>query len=1230
MPYFAYICKFNKLVAMNARKTAKRLGKITLWILGIWMGLLLLIQIVLSPAVLTRIINSLASDYVDAEVSFGKASVSVFSHFPKITLNLEDVEITYPHDRFDSLERKSMQGALLYSGCGETADTLASLRRLSASVSLLPLIAGDIRLPHIEIDSPKVFAHYYDENHANWNIFGTSEDSEGEAPSEPSDTTEPKSTGSTDTEDGMNIILKRIDMTGNPKIVYTDCQDSLYALITMKNMSFDGHFETEALHKLLADATIDSLFVAGRYGKDTLALGLDRLRLKDNGSHMNMQLQAKTFMATETFGRMMVPVDFTVDLSLHEDPGIAVSLRNIATDIATIPATGNIDVKMRDDRVITEGNIDISRCRIQTVLHRYLAQFIPELNEVRTDTEVSAKATVSGHYGYEDGVMPYVQVVLTVPDSGIDYSTFPEKIHLGMDARFRMDTTGVMSADVTRARIHTYGLGLDAVCGIYDMTGDDPEIEIHGGLRAALDSLRHFLPDTLNMVADGRLAADLDGTMRMSNLDMYGFSKAGIEGSISGDGILFRMPDDTIDVRMDGIDLRLAPEQITSRRDSSKTFRLMGLTGTLAMADINYKESVIFKGKNIDFGAKNSADELNEDQQNVSYLGGRFNAEMMQLDDSEGTSIKLEKTRNSFQMRPKRGQPTIPVLSLKNENLRITYMTADNRVILTDSKISAEAAMNTIDRKRRREAYLDSIAKIYPDIPRDSLFRHLRAQRTAQSVPSWMTEEDFKRSDIKVDLNETIRKYYREWDIKGNAGIRTGIVMTPYLPLRNIIRGASLSLTNNHVSIDSMKMIAGESELCAKGSINGLRRVMLGNGNIMMDLDISSGSMNADELLKAFSIGSQYEADGAKPKEEMTNAEFFKQVTTDTVKTSVSSAPALFVIPGNINADITLSTSGIRYKDLNISSFTADMHIRERCAQLIGTSMRSNMGGFDLDAFYVTRNKDDIRAGFCLDVKDVTSERVIGLVPEIGELIPMIGSIKGLLNCEIAATASLDTTMNIITPSVNGILRMSGKDLSISDDEIYTSVAKMLLFKNKKKGEIDNLQIEGTIRDNTIEVFPFILKVDRYTLGLSGVQNMDMSYRHHVSVLRSPLLIRLGLNLSGPDYDHIKFRLGKALYRAKKMPSFTAVIDQTKNDLRYSIYNIFETGIDNTLENRDMQARIRHHQSSIGYVNAAEMEMEDLSDDEMNKLEDSGNADSVLEEAMAAAVMAVQEILGNN
>lgn len=1218
--FFIFIfvdCKHLFETIMNASKILRRSGKILLWIFGIWMGLLLILQIVLLSPIFTNIANSVTEGLFDAQVSIGSAYGSVLRHFPRITFTVEDLEITYPHERYDSIAKAGVQGHLLYSGCGESVDTLASIKKLSASVSLLSLISGDIKLPHIDVDSPKLYAHSYDQNHANWNIFF-----EDEEVSEQVDTTAGDG-------ESMNIILKSLSITGRPRIVYTDCQDSLFALITLRDMSFDGHFETNALHNTLADSKLEHLFVAGRYGADTLALGLDMLKTIDMDTHMRMEIQANTFLATEAFGRMKVPIFFASDISLPEDSGMAVSLRNMEADIATIPASGDLDVVLLDDKVAVEGQIGITQCKLQKVLHDYLAHFVPELNHVKTNTVLSAATKISGSYNFETGTLPEIEVSIDIPDSEIDYDSFPKQIEMGMNGSFQMDSTGTMHADVTKARIHTYGLGLDTAFGIEDITGEDPKIRIDGDIKASLDSLRHFLPDSLNLIARGDISAELKGTIKMSEMDMYTFSNAGLEGNIICDEVIFQMPDDTIDVRMDGMDIRLKPEVITSRRDPSRSFRLMGINGLLASADITYKDAFTFKGNKIDVGARNSADNDKEEQQSINYLGGHVNAGLLQINDSEGTSIKLDNTKNTFQMRPKRGQPNIPVLSLTNQNQRITYITNDNRTILTDSKFAVKASMNTLDRAKRREAFMDSLAKAHPGVPRDSMFAHLRALRAVPSVPSWMMDKELRSSDIKVNLNETLKKYYREWDVEGKAGIRTGIIMSPYFPLRNILRGTSMSFDNDRVGIDSLKMMSGDSEIKAIGELSGLRRVMLGRGNIMVDLDLSSGNVNADELLKAYTVGSQFVSDTTSSNSEISNSEFFKQVTTEAINAE-SSEPTLLILPGNVVASINLDASGIKYKDLNISSFTADMLIKERCAQLTKTTMRSNMGGFDLEAFYATKSKKDIRTGFCLDIKDVTSERVIALMPEIAEVMPMVGSIHGKLNCEFAATASLDTTMSIIMPTVNGIVRLKGHNLSISDDEVYTSVAKMLLFKNKKKGEINELSIEGAIKDNRLEIFPFILKVDRYTLGLSGVQNMDMSFKHHVSVLRSPLLIRLGLNLSGPDYDNMKFRLGRAQYRIKKIPSFSSVIDQTKSDLKNSIYTIFDTGIDKTIGRQDMHSRIVRHQSAIGYTNAAEVEMEELSKDEQEQLKESENTEAVREEAIAAAVAAVQEVLKNN
>ena len=79
-------------------------GKVVLWTAGVILGLMIILEVVLSGTFLTRMVEKVAADFVDGDVSFGKASVSMFRRFPAAVLTLEDFSVTYPAERFDSLE----------------------------------------------------------------------------------------------------------------------------------------------------------------------------------------------------------------------------------------------------------------------------------------------------------------------------------------------------------------------------------------------------------------------------------------------------------------------------------------------------------------------------------------------------------------------------------------------------------------------------------------------------------------------------------------------------------------------------------------------------------------------------------------------------------------------------------------------------------------------------------------------------------------------------------------------------------------------------------------------------------------------------------------------------------------------------------------------------------------------------------------------------------------------
>lgn len=1165
-----------------------------LWVLGILLGLMVILEIVLSGPVLTRVVNRVAASYVDGKMEFGKARVSLLRRFPAVTLTLEEVSLTYPAERFDSLERVGVQGHLMHAGCAEISDTLASFDRFSVGLSLPALATGTIKVPYMRLDKPRIFAHAYADGSVNWDMFML-----GEAEEEVEDTTE--SSG------GLpKLVIGKVMMTGRPHIVYTDCRDTIFAAIGMKRMMLNGNIDSRKVSRSRIGLTLDSLFVAGRISRDTLAAGIDRLYLHENGKTVEMDLASKAFIATREYGRIRVPMNVSGTLSLPKDSIPAVRLNDLKVNIAHIPLYGDADLRFMSGKTAIKADLGIDGCKVETILKDYASHIIPEAGLVSTDAVIDMTVHADGYYDHQNGSLPQMLAELTIPDCGIAYDGFPgQTLKLGFKAEAEITGTGRVNAKITRMNAGIPGLELTAVGGGKDLLGADPDLEIDGILLAELDSLNSFLPDSLGIHACGSMSAFVKGSAKLSQLDIYNFSSSSLTGEIQGDGIVVDMPADTISATLDGVRITLGPEKRVSRRDSSRVTNLVGITGKIAKADIRYTEAISLKADNFSISAKNVTDtEIAADSTHKIYpFRGTVGAERLSLRDSDGTSLRLTETSNSFNIFPKKGQPSVPMLMLTSRNKRISLRYDVNRGMLNDANVRVTASMNTFEKRRKMNAFMDSLARIYPYIPKDSLLRHhVTATRGQFRPPVAIAENDFKNEDIDISLDKGLAKYFREWDINGKLTVGRSRVMTPLFPLRNTLNGFELTFNNDRVGIDSLSISSGDSDLSATGELTGLRRALLGRrGALKLDVDIVSEKMNANELLTAYTAGANYSGDGVSQEEDIDDEEFMEEIILDS--TAVSAAPSLIVVPGNLNADIRLTAGNITYSDLNVDIMTADLLIKDRCLRITNTQAMTNMGYIDLEGFYATRSKEDIKTGFSMNFKDITAEKVINLMPAIDTLMPLLKSFGGMLNCELAATAQLDTNMNIVMPSINGILRIGGEDLYIKDNDMFKKMAKLLVFKNKKEGHIDRMTVEGVIKDSKVEVFPFILEMDRYMLGLSGVQNMDMSFRYHASLIKSPFLVKLGIDVYGPDFDNMKFKIGKPKYKTRDVPVFSTVIDNTKINLVESIRSVFDKGVDEVMRSNRFHQAIEEHKKKIGYVQAVDQRMEELSADEQKQLE---------------------------
>ena len=850
-----------------------------------------------------------------------------------------------------------------------------------------------------------------------------------------------------------------------------------------------------------------------------------------------------------------------------------------------------------------EGRKDTLHFVIDSDASLKFAPFKVSAVELEADKTIEIHARGEGDYIYPNGGLHSFDASLKIPESEIIYTETGDIVSLVLDLSASKDKDGLVSATLDKVILLCNGLKLQASGSVPDLMDEDPLVRLDGRMSADLSRIGRFIPDSIGISSSGSLTAALNGDIRLSQMDLYRFSESGIKGGISGKDISIKIPKDSIDITFDEFDIAIEPETMKSRIDSSLAVRLMGIHGMIGKARLAYGLMGV-EGERVNISAKSS---IESDTTKVNTLGGRINAASLALTDASGVEVIFRDTENGFQMLPKKGRSDVPLLTFNSRNSRIMLKDGTNRIILTDAKFGATAAMNTVERRLRGRMFLDSLAKAYPDIPRDSLMFHLRSQRLEREIPEWLTEEDFKKQDLDIKLDETLAKYFREWDLTGDIDVRTGILMTPYFPVRNILRGLEVTFDNNRIGIDSIKVRSGDSEIAAKGELTGLRRALLGRGGLKLDLDIMSDKMNANELLTAYNTGSRYVPPQDKEAvAEVSDAEFFKMVTSDSLSVNDSITP-LIVVPSNLNAEIRINASDISYSDLNISRMHSEMTMKERCVQIRNTEAVSNMGDIGFEGFYATRSKKNIKAGFSFNFKDISAEKVIKMMPAVDTHMPLLKSFNGSLDCELAATAAIDTNMNIITPSINGIIRISGSDLSIKESDMFRDLAKKLMFKNRNEGYIKEMSVEGVISDNMLEVFPFILELDRYTLALSGIHNMDESYRYHASVLKSPFIIRLGVDVYGDNLNDMKFKIGKAKYKNTNIPVFSSVIDTTKINLVNSIRGIFEKGVEAAVNENERREAIEKHKEEIGYVRAIDQNLEALSKNEEEQINEIKN-----------------------
>jgi len=1141
-------------------KGRKILRNILFAFLGLWAVILIALQVVLNSKVLTKIVNNIAAEYVDGDISFGKINASVFKSFPNLNVTIDNVSLTYPHDRFAEFDSVGIRSQINPFGRNELADTLASFKKLSASVNYLALPFGKIKVPKAILDRPRVFAHQYDSTTANWNMFILPETEEEE-------------------ETALSIppiVLGHVGLTSRPEVYYTNPTDTLFAAMYMNELTLKGRIATRNTSKNKIKLDIENFFATCRLPVDTVTVNLNHFMIDEHKDHMDVEADANAILATSSFGKMTIPVELFGELSFKESEGIAFGVKDLKLDVATVELTGEADVEILDS-IYVKGNASIDKTPVADLINFFGDNF-PQAKNVSTNAKLSIGVNCDGWYNPSRGTLPVIEAFVKIPESDIKYEGLGDKGTLGLDLIASSGADGKFGATLNDLTLDFCGIDFGLKGKAIDLLGEDPLFGLDGNGHISLPKIATLLPEDMDITLNGEIDVKVDGDIYLSEMTPYNFSKSDFKAELKSNLISVQYTD--------SISAYLQKPSITM--DKGIVVKLDSLNADIYTMQAGATDAYFF--------IENAVEQMGDDASKHPLMGD-LDVSSINVKLDEETTAGIRNTCDIFTFTQKKTKNVLtPILSFSTKNDKIFAHSGVNRVTLDNANFDVRAAMHTFEKNQKKRHAIDSLKREHPGVPKDELLEKARRGRDDRDIPDYMQEKEFNAQDFNLKLDESLAKYYREWDLSGHLDIKEGLLITPYFPLKNELRNIKGSFTNDQINLSNFTIAPGESDLSASGTLSNLKRAFLNGRPVDLKLEITSNSINANELIGAYDAGSRYVEPAKTSAASLDDEQYLSAVTDESLTNTTVGEMALLVVPANIRANVSLQCNSIDYSSLNINWLAADLVMKERCIQLTNTLATTNMGDLYFEGFYSTKSKKNIAAGFDITMSDISADQVIDLMPAVDTIMPMIKAFKGMLDCEMAVTTQLDTNMSFIIPSMNGIVKINGQQLSLEETGPIKTLAKVLMFKNKKTGYIDDMNMNGILKDNTLEVFPFVLKIDRYTLAMSGLQDMDNDFKYHISVLKSPIPFRFGINLFG-NFDDWKWRIGRAKYKSANIPVFTAQVDSLKDNLVHSIHNVFTKGVDKVMaDNQASQDAISARKAELGYDPNAPMDSLDVSE----------------------------------
>lgn len=409
----------------------------------------------------------------------------------------------------------------------------------------------------------------------------------------------------------------------------------------------------------------------------------------------------------------------------------------------------------------------------------------------------------------------------------------------------------------------------------------------------------------------------------------------------------------------------------------------------------------------------------------------------------------------------------------------------------------------------------------------------LSTASTSGNMGKTLARVDAMELETKLEYSKRKKEIWEQWQARGSFHLEQAELWPEGLDWPVEIPSIKLNFEPEALAIEESRFILDESDFQLSGELNNISSYFRNDSILRGNFDFRSKTTNVSQLMNLTS------GIGYNDEEPDTQA-------SDTTSTGP------YMVPKGIDIALNTRVENASFGTDSASNIKGVVRISDGILLLDEMRLETPAARMQLTAMYRTPRKNHLFLGLDYHLLDVEISELLMMIPEVDSLMPMLRSFGGKGEFHLAAETYLDSSYNLKMSTLRGAASVAGQDLVLMDGETFSEIAKTLRFSKKAENKVDSLSAEFTIFRNEIDVYPFVVVMDRYKAIVAGRHNFDMSFDYHISLIDSPLPLKLGVDVRGTIGD-MAVRPAQPRYAESYRPANRFAVSNMQLELRKSI-----------------------------------------------------------------------------